>query len=93
MNFLIAKLEKILEFVIDKETDANSDRLNDDTGDEILGYANGTILFFWVQVLNITKSAENTPESSEFTVQVENISENYLYCNVRTLFPFDFLDN
>ncbi|QEE17662.1 hypothetical protein DSAG12_03499 [Promethearchaeum syntrophicum] len=93
-ELLDSEIGEILEFVIDKETDVDpQDGFDDDTGDEILGYADGTILYFWVQVLNITKSADNTPESSNFTVQVENLSENYLYCNVRKLFPFEFFDN
>ena len=50
-ELLDSEIGEILEFVIDKETDANSDGLDDDTGDEILGYAkNCKLIFFLVQV-------------------------------------------
>jgi len=93
-NLLDSEIGQIIKFVIDKETDENpKDGIDDDTGEEILGYADGKILYFWVQVLNITKSPENSPESSNFTVQVENLSGNNLYYNIRKLFFFNFLDN
>ena len=56
---------------------------DDDTGKEILGYADGFIYYFWVQVLNITKFEENLPTSSldniELPVQMESFSpaENF----------------
>jgi len=90
---------EIFEFVIDKETDVDpADGFDDNTGDEILGYADGKILFFWVQVLNITKSAENIPaagslDNIELPVQMENFSENNFQCNVREFFIFEFLNN
>jgi len=97
---LIDKREigEIFEFVIDKETDANGDGFDDDNPDEeILGYADGKILYFWVQVLNITKP-EDIPESSsldniDLPVQMGNLSDNYLHCSVRKFFLFDFLNN
>ncbi len=90
------EIGEIFEFVIDKETDADSDGFDDDTGDEILGYADGTILYYWVQVINITKS-KDIPESSfldniDLPVQMGDLSEIYLQCNIRKLFSFEFLD-
>ena len=87
------------EFAIDKETDANGDGFDDDNPDEeILGKPDSNkIYYFWVQILEIVKSEDNLPSSSldniEFTVQMENFSENYLQCNVRKLFSFEFLEN
>ncbi len=97
-ELLDREIGKIIEFVIDKEIDANSDGLDDDTGEEILGYADGTILFFWVQVINITKSAENSPAANsldniELPFQMENFSENNFQCYVREFFIFEFLNN
>ena len=92
-EILELEIDEINSFTIDKEYDEDEDGFEDTSGEEILGYPGGSIYHFWVQVLNITKSAENAPESSDFTVQVENLSENYLYYNERKLFPFEFLVN
>ncbi len=96
-ELLDLEIGEINDFIIDKETDADSDGFDDDTGDEILGYADGQIYFFWVQVLNITKAEKNLPASSldniDLPVHMESISENYLICNVRELFSFEFLEN
>lgn len=91
------EIGEIFEFVIDKETDANGDGKDDDSGDEILGYADGDIYYFWVQVLNITKP-EDIPETSsldniDLPVQMGNLSDNYLLCSVRKFFLFEFLNN
>lgn len=91
------EIGEIFEFVIGKETDADSNGFDDDTGKEILGYADGKILYFWVQVINITKSEDIPAASSldniDLPVQMGNLSENYLLCNVRKFFLFEFLNN
>lgn len=96
------EIGEIAKFLIDPNIDADGDGDDDITGDEILGYGapshalfNMTI-YYWIQVVNITKSEENIPASSidiiDLPVQMENFSENYLICNVRHLFSFEFLE-
>ncbi|MHA1718904.1 MAG: hypothetical protein ACTSWX_10005 [Promethearchaeota archaeon] len=90
------EIGEIFEFVIDKETDEDHDGKDDDTGKEILGYADGSILYFWVQVLNITKSEDLPPASALGNInlpsQMNHLSKNYMLCNDREFSRFEFLD-
>ena len=61
------EIGEIYEFAIDKETDANGDGFDDYTGEEILGKPDADkIYYFWVQVLDITKSEDNLPSTSRY---------------------------
>jgi len=87
-------------FRIEPNVDVDGDGYDDNNPDEeVLGYGNpghdlfNMSLYYWIRVDNITKSEENTPASSNFAVQVDNIPENSLYCSVRKLFSFEFLEN
>ncbi len=92
------EIGEIFEFVIDKETDEDGDGFDDDTDKEILGYADGKIYYFWVQVKNITKSEDIPPEESsleniELPVQMGDLSEFFLQSSsVKKFFSFEFLD-
>ncbi len=92
------EIGEIFEFVIDIEVDENKDGIIDGTDDEVLGYADGFIYYFWVQVLNITKPEEipataSSLDNIDLPVQMESISEIYLQSIDRKIFTFEFLAN
>ena len=93
------EIGEISRFRIEPNDDKNGDGIDDITDEEVLGYGNeghalyNMSIYYWIQVINITKSEENAPASANFAIQVDNISENSLYCSVRKLFSFEFLEN
>ena len=96
------EIGEISKFLIDPNVDEDGDGIDDITDEEVLGYGApghalfNTTIYYWIQVVNITKSEENLPAGSidniDLPVQMENFSENYLICNVRQLFSFEFLE-
>ena len=98
-EMLDLEIGEISRFRIEPNVDLNGDGIDDLTDEEVLGYGNqGHALFnmsiyYWIQVINITKSEETAPASANFAIQVDNISENYLYCSFKKLFSFEFLEN
>jgi hypothetical protein len=79
-NVIGMKLGEKKRFFLKANVDVDGDGIDDNTGDPIESYGNPSAQFynmslvFWVDILNITKAANNIPESTTQTSSVNEMS-------------------
>ena len=103
-ELLDLEIGEISRFGFGPNVDLDNNKIDDITKEEVLGYGYPSdhflfnmSIYYWIQIINITKSEENLPASSlnniELPVQMGNFSQIYLQCDVREHLFYEFLDN